>query len=143
MKKDLKAVPEGKKGKGLSKLPERVRNKMGYFGAGGAVNAHKEEAMKSPPKSRVRGYSTGGSVYTGRVGGQSLGDLRVNQSLGNEKIVPGYEGPREEGDFKVLNKERREEEKREVFGAAKKLPRKKGPKQSKRIRDALEKRSKK
>ena len=56
MKKDLKAVPEGKKGKGLSMLPKDVRNKMGYFGAGGAVNAHKEEAMKSPPKPRVRGY---------------------------------------------------------------------------------------
>ena len=54
MAKDLKPVP--KDNKGLSKLPERVRNTMGYFGAGGAVNAHKEEAMKSPPKPRVRGY---------------------------------------------------------------------------------------
>ena len=143
MKKDLKPVPKGKKGKGLSKLPKDVRNKMGFFGTGGAVNAHKEAAMQPPPKPRVRAYSTGGSVYTGRAGGESLGDLRVNQSLGNEKIVPGYEGPREEGDFKVLNKERREEEKREIFGAAKKLGTKQGPKQSKRIRDALKKRSKK
>ena len=136
----LKKIPKGNKG--LPKLPTEVRNKMGFMKDGGPVNAHKQEAMSPCPKPRVRGYSTGGSVYTGRAGGQSLGGLRVNQSLGNEKIVPGYEGPREEGDFKVLNKERREEEKREVFGAARKLPRKKGPKQSKRIRDALEKRSK-
>ena len=54
MKKDLKAVP--KANKGLSKLPTKVRNKMGFFRAGGGVNAHKEEAMKSPPKPRVRGY---------------------------------------------------------------------------------------
>ena len=27
----LKAVPEGNKGKGLSKLPTEVRNKMGYM----------------------------------------------------------------------------------------------------------------
>lgn len=52
--KKLKPVPKGNKG--LSKLPQKVRNKMGFFGAGGAVNAHKEEAMKSPPASRVRGY---------------------------------------------------------------------------------------
>ena len=54
MAKDLKPVP--KDNKGFSKLPKKVRNKMGFFGAGGAVNAHKEEAMKSPPKPRVRGY---------------------------------------------------------------------------------------
>ena len=52
--KKLKPVPKGNKG--LSKLPKKVRNKMGFFGAGGAVNAHKEEAMQSPPASRVRGY---------------------------------------------------------------------------------------
>ena len=56
MKKDLKPVPKGKKGKGLSKLPKDVRNKMGFFGTGGAVNAHKEAAMQPPPKPRVRGY---------------------------------------------------------------------------------------
>ena len=32
---------------------------MGFFNAGGGVNAHKEEAMKSPPKPRVRGYYEG------------------------------------------------------------------------------------
>ena len=33
----LKAVPEGNKGKGLSKLPTEVRNKMGYMKKGGKV----------------------------------------------------------------------------------------------------------
>ena len=33
----LKAVPQGNKGKGLSKLPTEVRNKMGYMKKGGKV----------------------------------------------------------------------------------------------------------
>lgn len=82
MKKDLKAVP--KANKGLSKLPTKVRNKMGFFGAGGSVNAHKEEAMKSPPKPRVRGYSKGGSVKL---------------SNAETTIIPDYEGPRTAGDY--------------------------------------------
>ena len=34
----LRAVPEGKKGKGLKKLPKKVRNKMGFMKRGGKVN---------------------------------------------------------------------------------------------------------
>ena len=33
----LKAVPKGKKGKGLKKLPKKVRNKMGFMKRGGTV----------------------------------------------------------------------------------------------------------
>jgi len=33
----LKPVPTGKKGKGLSKLPKKVRNKMGFMKDGGRV----------------------------------------------------------------------------------------------------------
>ena len=33
----LKPVPEGNKGKGLSKLPTEVRNKMGFMKKGGKV----------------------------------------------------------------------------------------------------------
>ena len=33
----LKAVPKGKKGKGLKKLPKKVRNKMGFIKRGGTV----------------------------------------------------------------------------------------------------------
>ena len=35
--KNLKPIPAGNKGKGLSKLPTRVRNKMGFMKSGGAV----------------------------------------------------------------------------------------------------------
>ncbi len=37
MKKNLKKVPAGKKGKGLKKLPKQVRNKMGFMKKGGRV----------------------------------------------------------------------------------------------------------
>ena len=83
-------------------------------------------------------------TYRGRVNKTILGDLRVNTPLGNEKIVEGYEGVRDVGDYEILNKKRREEERREVLGVANKFPKNKvGPKPSKKIRDALEKRSKK
>ena len=37
MKKNLKKVPTGKKGKGLKKLPKKVRNKIGFMKKGGKV----------------------------------------------------------------------------------------------------------
>ena len=37
MRKNLKIVPVGKKGKGLKKLPKQVRNKMGFMKKGGKV----------------------------------------------------------------------------------------------------------
>ena len=37
MNKNLKPVPKGKKGKGLSMLPKPVRNKMGFMKKGGRV----------------------------------------------------------------------------------------------------------
>ena len=44
----MKKVPAGGKGKGLSKLPKTVRNKMGYMKKGGT-------AMK-----KAKGYKKGG-----------------------------------------------------------------------------------
>ena len=38
-KQGLKQVPKGNKGKGLSKLPTAVRNKMGFMKRGGAVKS--------------------------------------------------------------------------------------------------------
>ena len=35
--KKLKPLPEGKKGKGLKKLPKKVRNKIGFIKKGGKV----------------------------------------------------------------------------------------------------------
>ena len=37
MKKNLKKVPAGKKGKGLKKLHRKIRNKMGFMKKGGSV----------------------------------------------------------------------------------------------------------
>jgi len=37
VKNNLKPVPQGNKGKGLSKLPTPVRNKMGFMKKGGKV----------------------------------------------------------------------------------------------------------
>ena len=41
MNKNLKPVPKGKKGKGLSMLPKAVRNKMGFMKKGGRVKKKK------------------------------------------------------------------------------------------------------
>ena len=38
----MKPVPEGKKGKGLRKLPKAVRNKMGFMKKGGRVKQRKK-----------------------------------------------------------------------------------------------------
>ena len=38
----MKPVPEGKKGKGLRKLPKEVRNKMGFMKKGGRVKKRKK-----------------------------------------------------------------------------------------------------
>ena len=43
MKKNLKKVPAGKKGKGLKKLPKQVRNKMGFMKKGGVVSDTKKK----------------------------------------------------------------------------------------------------
>ena len=43
----LKAVPEGNKGKGLSKLPTEVRNKMGFMKGGGKVMKMRGGGMAS------------------------------------------------------------------------------------------------
>ena len=51
----LKAVPKGNKGKGLSKLPTEVRNKMGYMKKGGKVM-----------KMRGGGAATRGLMFNNR-----------------------------------------------------------------------------
>ena len=51
----LKAVPQGNKGKGLSKLPTEVRNKMGYMKKGGKIM-----------KMRGGGAATRGLMFNNR-----------------------------------------------------------------------------
>ena len=43
--KQLKDIPEGNKGKGLSKLPTPVRNKMGFKKQGGKIMKRKGGGM--------------------------------------------------------------------------------------------------
>ena len=50
----LKPAPEGNKGKGLKKLPKKVRNQMGYMQAGGMKRGYAEGGKKS------KGYAAGG-----------------------------------------------------------------------------------
>ena len=45
--KNLKPVPEGNKGKGLSKLPTKVRNKMGFLYGGGMPMPSKKPRMSN------------------------------------------------------------------------------------------------
>ena len=45
MKKNLKKVPAGKKGKGLKKLPTTVRNKMGFMKDGGMASRRNTRRM--------------------------------------------------------------------------------------------------
>ena len=58
MKKNLKPVPEGKKGKGLSKLPTKVRNKMGFLKKGGPVNESLKSLKKSPMARKKMGFQS-------------------------------------------------------------------------------------
>ena len=51
----LKPVPEGNKGKGLSKLPTEVRNKMGFMKKGGKLM-----------KMRGGGAATRGLMFNNR-----------------------------------------------------------------------------
>jgi signal recognition particle subunit SEC65 len=52
----LKDIPEGNKGKGLSKLPTEVRNKMGFKKKGGTIG--------NSVKMRLGGVARGGGAAT-------------------------------------------------------------------------------
>ena len=58
----MKAAPSGSKGKGLSKLPRSVRNKMGYMKGGGMSKKTKGYAMGGMKKTK--GYAKGGMKKT-------------------------------------------------------------------------------
>jgi len=44
--KKLREVPQGKKGKGLKKLPKSVRNKMGFMSYGGETRGDIQDRTK-------------------------------------------------------------------------------------------------
>tara|TARA_R100001440_G_scaffold34265_1_gene53248 strand:- start:190 stop:1266 length:1077 start_codon:yes stop_codon:yes gene_type:complete len=89
----LKAVPEGNKGKGLSKLPTEVRNKMGYMKKGGKLTSNKAKINKVTTGLRkaVKAHTgqakmlssiklnKGGKVIKMRGGGAATKGLRFNR----------------------------------------------------------------
>ena len=74
--KNLKDVPEGNKGKGLSKLPTAVRNKMGFKKQGGSLT----DDIK-----KIKKRKGGGMVY------QLYGGSTKDFSDGNKFIQSFYD----------------------------------------------------
>ena len=74
--KQLKDVPEGNKGKGLSKLPTEVRNKMGFKKQGGSLT----DDIK-----KIKKRKGGGMVY------QLYGGSTKDFSDGNKFIQSFYD----------------------------------------------------
>jgi len=66
--KQLKDVPEGNKGKGLSKLPTPVRNKMGFKKQGGVIKAQSGTG-KDPILSKEERSKEGMKTKPGKKGG--------------------------------------------------------------------------
>jgi len=56
MSKKLKPVPKGNKG--LSKLPTKVRNKMGFLKEGGSVKGSLKSLKKSPMARKKMGFQS-------------------------------------------------------------------------------------
>ena len=74
--KNLKDVPEGNKGKGLSQLPTPVRNKMGFKKQGGSLT----DDIK-----KIKKRKGGGMVY------QLYGGSTKDFSNGNKFIQSFYD----------------------------------------------------
>ena len=73
--KQLKDVPEGNKGKGLSKLPTAVRNKMGFKKQGGSLTDDIKKIKKAG----------GGMTY------QLYGGTSKNIRDGNKEVSQFYD----------------------------------------------------
>ena len=68
----LKPAPEGNKGKGLKKLPKKVRNQMGYMQAGG---------MK-----KSKGYAAGGKKSKGYAAGGKKSKMATKKKVSKAKV---------------------------------------------------------
>ena len=67
MRKNLKKVPAGKKGKGLKKLPKQVRNKMGFMKKGGKVKGYEHGgSVKGKGKCKIDGIAIRGKTRAKR-----------------------------------------------------------------------------
>tara|TARA_Y100001938_G_scaffold142906_1_gene214882 strand:- start:256 stop:843 length:588 start_codon:yes stop_codon:yes gene_type:complete len=68
----LKPVPEGNKGKGLSKLPTEVRNKMGFMKKGGKLTSNKAKIKKV-----TTGLRKAVKAHTGQA--KMLSSIKLNK----------------------------------------------------------------
>ena len=68
----LKPVPEGNKGKGLSKLPTDVRNKMGFMKKGGKLTSNKAKIKKV-----TTGLKKAVKAHTGQA--KMLSSIKLNK----------------------------------------------------------------
>ena len=107
--KNLKDVPEGNKGKGLSKLPTAVRNKMGFKKQGGSltddIKKIKSKEANAPKSEKVGDINKRGTIkkprdafrkpLRKRKGGgmayQLYGGSTKNISNGNKFIQSFYD----------------------------------------------------
>ena len=78
--KQLKDIPEGNKGKGLSKLPTSVRNNMGFKKQGGVIKAQSGTG-KDPILSKEERSKEGMESKPGKKGGQRFKDFRRKPTL--------------------------------------------------------------
>lgn len=110
----LKPVPSGNKGKGLSKLPKAVRNKMGYKQGGGDIR-------KKPINTRMD--SVNAVIYQDKRNQDALN--RMEQGLLGDKGFKKYKeyekaskkvGPL---DQKTIDRINKEEEEKMMYGGSK------------------------
>lgn len=76
----LKSIPKGKKGKGLSKLSKKVRNKIGYMQGGGSTD---------PENNIVYTYAPGVTAESMYPGSVTLDDLRGTEVFTGLEPVNG------------------------------------------------------
>lgn len=116
----LKPVPSGNKGKGLSKLPKAVRNKMGYKQAGGGIKMD-DLIRKKPINTRMD--SVNAVIYQDKRNQDALN--RMEQGLLGDKGFKKYKeyekaskkvGPL---DQKTIDRINREEEEKMMYGGSK------------------------
>ena len=105
----LKSVPSGNKGKGLSKLPKAVRNKMGYAQAGGGIK--KKPANTRQDSIRATIFQNNPNLHN-EFPNTTRGIIAYNKLKNASKKV----GPL---DQKTRDKIKKEEEAKMMYGGSK------------------------
>ena len=82
----MKKVPAGSKGKGLSKLPKTVRNKMGYMKKGGTVTTKRKTA---------KGMNKGGMLKKAK--GMRKGGVKMAKGMRRGGVVKKAKGTKRGG----------------------------------------------